>query len=343
MISWKNILIAAFLAAFLLPAAGCVPFSGQASEEEPVAFQAVALRLGETPTKAELKDAFTEGDTFSVYSEHTTADAKTLFLDNVTVTRQPDEWTYAPIKSWIWNSRSDYYDFVATYPAGRASKISGTSSLATSMHYDLSAPCELLAAACRRTGDVSERCEPVQLGFVHMTSAVDLVIINNSVLQKVCINAVRYQNLVKSGDAKATMDNTGKPLLTWINTIRRGGTARETTFPDAGQEIGVAARHALPTELMIPQRLDQAAAAGGQEADMPKLQIDYTPVGGNPTTAEILLKDIRRQDGSAITSWEVGGRYTYYIAMRLDGGVLVRIVTTGWEEIEAQTPGLLIQ
>ena len=60
--------------------------------------------------------------------------------------------------------------------------------------------------------------------------------------------------------------------------------------------------------------------------------------------AEISLKDIcPRGDDTPITSWERGVKYTYEISMRLDGGVLVNVVTTDWDTVEAETPGLLIE
>ena len=71
-------------------------------------------------------------------------------------------------------------------------------------------------------------------------------------------------------------------------------------------------------------------------------KIHYTPQGGVSSTANILLKDVKRQDNTSITSWEPGVKYNYFVSMRLDGGVLVSIVTTAWDEVEAQTPGLLI-
>jgi hypothetical protein len=75
---------------------------------------------------------------------------------------------------------------------------------------------------------------------------------------------------------------------------------------------------------------------------MPALLITYTPEGGVQKTAVISLKGIQRQDGTPITSWETGVKYTYYVTMRLDGGLLVKITTTGWDTVEAETPGLVI-
>nr|MCR5519066.1 hypothetical protein [Bacteroidales bacterium] len=101
-------------------------------------------------------------------------------------------------------------------------------------------------------------------------------------------------------------------------------------------------RYECAYDFMIPQQLDQAVGSGSDEANMPRLLLTYTPEGGSQSTADICLKNIPRQDDTAITSWEMGVKYVYYVSMRLDGGLLVSIVTTAWDDVEAETPGLLI-
>jgi hypothetical protein len=93
---------------------------------------------------------------------------------------------------------------------------------------------------------------------------------------------------------------------------------------------------------MIPQSLDQAAAAGSGDAHKPKLLLTYKPGSGASKTATITLKDVPKADTTPLTSWEIGHKYTYFISMRLDGGLLVSISTTAWDDVEAETPGLLI-
>ena len=78
---------------------------------------------------------------------------------------------------------------------------------------------------------------------------------------------------------------------------------------------------------------------------MPRLNVGFT-ANDTPLTPSILLKDIQRtkyDTEDPITVWEPGIRYTYHIGIRLDGGIVVRVVTTEWDEIEAETPGLLIE
>ena len=38
----------------------------------------------------------------------------------------------------------------------------------------------------------------------------------------------------------------------------------------------------------------------------------------------------------------MGVKYTYHVVIRLDGDVLVTVITTDWDRFDAETPGLLI-
>ena len=75
---------------------------------------------------------------------------------------------------------------------------------------------------------------------------------------------------------------------------------------------------------------------------MPKILLTFSSGSAPSQTVPIILKDVPRADSSLLTSWEMGYRYTYFISMRLDGGLLVSITTIAWEDIEAETPGILI-
>ena len=55
----------------------------------------------------------------------------------------------------------------------------------------------------------------------------------------------------------------------------------------------------------------------------------------------ISLKTILDGNSSAITSWEAGKKYTYHIYIRM-GGIYVNVITTQWDPVSAETPGLQI-
>ena len=93
---------------------------------------------------------------------------------------------------------------------------------------------------------------------------------------------------------------------------------------------------------MIPGRLDVASDGSANEAKMPKLVLNYN-VGNTSKSPEILLKNIcDKVQGTPIISWEPDVKYTYEIDLRVDGGVQVNVVTTQWENVTGQTPGILI-
>ncbi len=257
-----------------------------------------------------------------------------------TVTMTASSWTYQPIRSWQWASTTDYYDFIAVYPTGQSARMAISGDLAVSTNFDLSSDnFDLMAATYRRKGSVQSPCAVVNMQFSHLTSAVRVVVINNSESSSVSVDNVAYKNLMVYGDAKSTMDTQGNEVESWINLERNTTTVRSTDYTGS-----VAAGDSLECDydFMIPQSLDQAVGSGTDETKMPRLLLTYTPDGGVQTTAGICLKNITDQDNTAITSWEMGTKYTYYISMRLDGGLLVSIVTTAWNDVEAETPGLLI-
>ena len=216
-------------------------------------------------------------------------------------------------------------------------------NLAVSTHFDLAtANYDLMGAVRRRASNVVNPTDTVMFRFAHLGSAVAVKVMNNSESKDVTLDSLRFQNLIVTGDAKVTLDNYGNPEMSWINTERSTAFTR-VSKPVTSVPHGTTYQH--PFDLMIPQRLDQSAAMGGLEADMPKLYLYYTPSGSTQKEAVLLLKDICPRDSDTpITSWAMGTKYTYEISMRLDGGVRVTVITTDWgDPIEAETPGLLIE
>lgn len=323
--------------------AGCAKMSDPASgPSESICFEAGSLLLNDDVTKADIKEgnSFANGDAFSVFGMRNSGSTQSLVFDDVTVTNYSGTWKYSPTRSWSWSSTTDYYDFVAVYPSGNSARMDISGDLAVSTDFDLSTDnYDLLTATYRRKGSVQSPNAIVDLAFSHVTSAVKVVVINNSESTAVSVDSVSFKNLMVVGAAKSTLDFYGNGLNSWINLERSSSTVRESNY---GSSVAAGDRYECAYDFMIPQQLDQAVGSGSDEANMPRLLLTYTPEGGSQSTADICLKNIPRQDDTAITSWEMGVKYVYYVSMRLDGGLLVSIVTTAWDEVEAETPGLLI-
>lgn len=358
----RIIRIVATAAGCALLLAGCSlwlddPARNPQTDSEAICFSAgSALLRDDAPvSKATLSESFVEGNTFAVFGNRVISGVQTTVFggtNGVTVTLTnhddnpgtPPVWTYSPVKLWYWESSGDWYDFIAVSPAGEGSvKMDIAGNLAVSTHYNLTShDYDILGATYRRRGNVQDPCGTVPMVFNHLGSAVIVRILNNSELTDVTLDEVKYKNLVVEGDSKLTLDLYGNPERSWINTERNTSFVRLSS-PD--QLIEADDSYDCAPDVMIPQRLDQAAAAGNNVEDMPALYLYYTPDGSTQKEAIVRLKDICPRDSDTpITSWVAGTKYIYEISMRLDGGVLVTVETTDWgETIEAETPGLLIQ
>ncbi len=325
--------------------AGCLRYDIPSQSGE-IGFHAESALLPDGVTRARIIEGtvFPEDSAFSVFGTRNTGSSESVVFGGehgVTVRKSSGTFDYQPHRFWVWESSTDYYDFVAVSPDGKSVKMDTPGTLAVTTHYDIADDnYDLMTAAYRRKGSVQNPCSEVPMAFSHMNSAVRIVVINNSETASVTLQSYKYKNLMVVGDAKVTLDLYGNPVTSWINMERNTNDVRITDLED--QAVAAGDSLVIDYDLMLPQRLNQAVGAGGLEENMPRLILTYTPSGGVESTADIGLKDVTRQDGTAITEWETGKRYIYYVSMRLDGGVLVRIVTTAWTPIEAETPGLLI-
>ena len=342
----KRVTFITAAALLALLTAGCVKTLDSApGRNEAIRFGAgSSLLLEDGLTRAEIREgaSFSNGDAFTVFGTRNSGDSQSTIFNGVEVTKGSFGWTYPSPKFWYWTSSSDYYDFVAVWPSGKGTeKMDISGNLAVSTHYDIMAGdnYDMMAAVNRRRGNVSNPSDTVRMSFSHLGCAVRVVVINNSENKDVTLDSVKFKNLVVCGDAKVSLDLYGQPSLSWINTERNPADVFKTEM-DMGVPHGT--RDSSSFFVMIPQRLDQAATSVSTDENMPRLILKYTPQGVVQSTANICLKDVTRQDGTVITSWETGVKYTYYVNMRLDGGALVSIVTTAWDPVDAETPGLLI-
>lgn len=279
-----------------------------------------------------------------------------------------EPWNYETSQYWAWNTNSDFYDFLAAHPTGKGTTrmvdglgndIPGNMAIKTA--YDINNDdYDLLLAARRRSGSEQERTDTVKLRFHHPLTAVRVVVKNDSKDANFTLASYCFKNLVVKGAAKATIDGFGRPEFSWIDTQRRFlevGNNAPSTLLYGQNNVGV---HSFTGNynLFIPFQLNQtsdgstepndpsapgyAAALANYKAHLPQLIVDY----GAAEPAIIYLKDVQRDpkngDTSLIDEWEQGVKYTYHISIRLDGDVVVTVITTQWDEIKAETPGILI-
>lgn len=228
-------------------------------------------------------------------------------------------------------------------------------------HYDL------LMAGTRRSGaNADTRSRRVPLTFHHMLCAVRVGVTNESSGKTATINSIRFDNLVQKAYAKATINSLNETEFSWINTER---TSADTVIYNAGATLAINDGSLPPDSytLLIPADLsvaidgslepDVANYAGRMdeyETDMatfedklPHLFINYTPEGeAIARDARIVLRNVKRArygESESIDEWDMGIKYTYNVVIRLDGAVRVTVVTTQWDDVDAETPGLLIE
>ena len=193
--------------------------------------------------------------------------------------------------------------------------------------------------ACTERSDGS--IGPVNMEFYHMLSAVSVVVYNDSPSQSITINSYKFKNLC----TQATLiveQNVNTPQSGWVNPSYDSNLV---LGDDDGAELASGGTHyptTTVTDFMIPQVLDPLGSSA------PALVLNYTyQEAGDPEPTDVVTQ-IRLQDikilGSeeAITSWQSGVRYSYEIHIRMGGGIRVHVITTEWEVVDAETPGLMI-
>ena len=312
-----------------------------APEGESISFRAGSTLLRDDATTKNITESFiTSDDSFMVFGERVTAsDVHTTVFDGVEVTHHyvedvEDYWSYSTARYWYWVSTSDRYDFVAISPSGYSINEYAAGNLSVSTHYDLAQDeYDILAATYRRRGTNWEsRYNRVDLSFSHIGSAVGVTVQNNSTSKDITLVSIEYGKLVESADAKASIDNYGNSLFRWANltpqqTSARSRTAINSVINPGGSLSG-------DYQIMIPQNLSLYNAW---------LQITYKVDDVLFEPDPIRLDSITRSNGTAITSWEIGYKYSYNVSVRVDGGLLVTVTTTPWDvPVEAETPGILI-
>lgn len=309
---------------------------------------AALISQGPATKFGDLKGEFGSGDDVLVFGRRNT-DNHPVF-DGVNVSMGTAGWTYGTPRYWNWAATTDYYDFLAMYPVygpiapscdfDADPLILSVSYNASAMQYDL-----MLASKRRTYSSDGDRFSKVPLTFSHMLSAVQVKVKNGSTNGSVWLQGYHFENLVVTGVATASFDAQGAPALNWDERTR-------FTSPVGGADIGAPGeRWEIKTEttnntytfngqdMMIPQSHSEKIGS-----NYPTLVVDYAVSATAPLLhARIQLKDIlTNTNAPAIPTWEMGKKYLYEIVFSLDGGVQVRVTTTNWDAVAAETPGILI-
>lgn len=365
--SVRNI-ISALLSVALLLFGGCtrVPVPDK-TDRQAIGFSAGSMVLTSETKTADFKEGstFAQGNKFVVYGCKNGDTNHPIFEGNEgkevqMTTETPEVWSYTPLKYWDWENVSDYYDFLGVYPTGKSSRMDISGTLAVKADYDIyESPdnFDLMMAGMRRKGNLSEiqRLAVVPLQFVHRLCAVRVIVTNVSKMADVTLGYYSFRDVIYKGSAKVSIDAMDKPEHVWINTQRRHGyddirkvtvnrtLVKKSTQPDAESESRT---YKGAFDFFIPGDLSITSNGSSDEEYMPHLILKYSHTIDDETTdddaVEILLKDVLRENGTPINTWEAGIKYTYHVTIRVDGGVMVKLYTTYWDDVTAETPGLLI-
>lgn len=343
----KRYLIFAALA-FASLLCSCTPEDKPKELEEsyPVGF------FAHTPAtkSASLKDSFSSGDAIKVYGKRNHSEQ--VFNGQI-VTKGTTAWSYSPEKYWNWKNSTDSYSFLAVYPTTStvdATDYQGHISVKVGYDYDPDGTVDqydLMMAGQRRLYSAADHNALVPFEFKHMTSAVQVNFRNRTTSMSVTINSYCFRNLSTSGTAHSFFNAGAGGSYTlvqhWDDVVSGFNSTDEIlTHEDVDETLDEYDGTTYDTysgniDLFIPQDLDYDAA------NLAVLEISYTPEGGEAKLAQVVLKDVQNSLGAAFTdTWEIGNKYIYNIDFNLDGGILVTVITTDWETIEAQTPGIFL-
>lgn len=340
--------------------AGCTKQHFPERDGGDIDFSAGAVQLQDATkgvTTLDQRTAFADNDIIKVSAWHHQDQTTHRIFNNqlVECTAAPDTWNYSPKQKWHW-ADNDWYDFLAV-PYSVNATPNNSEPFTLSVHYDATASqYDLLMAGTRHKISDDNPSRKVSLDFQHMLSAVKVVFYKYTGGEAVVVTSFHFTDLLVSADVEAYWDDEYKRFTHRLsNTLRldseQFGEDRDRIAPweDENNYLKTASDSYDPGfyDLLLPQNLDSDAGAPSLvvrfrdniDADGvgPFLPTEYTP---DP----IHLKNIpvKGTSDQFITRWEPGHIYVYEVHILFDGGVLVDVVTTPWEEVSAQTPGLMI-
>lgn len=354
-IIYRHIFLAIAAASLML--VGCSKRPMPETDGGEIDFSATPVRMEEgTKSGGALVDErtdFSVGDKILVSAWHHRELEKVF--DNVEVTKTAEDlWYYTPKKKWRWND-SDYYDFFAV-PSGVTASTNNAEPFELFVPYDATtSQYDLLMAGTRHKISDSNPSRMVELNFRHMLSAVKVVFYKYMGGEAVVVSSFHFSDLVVSADVEGYWDDGYKRFESRLtNTLRLSSEQfGETRINPHLNDANYMKDSSMPYDpgffdLLLPQDLDPVDG-------IPSLvvrfmdDVDTTEPGGEfvPTeysSGPIPLKNIpvKGTTDQFITRWEPGHKYIYEVYILFDGGVLVNVVTTEWDEVPAQTPGLML-
>ena len=359
----KRILISALLTGVLLLTGACVRHENPELESDIglIGFSASSMQIETKTIPNGPIDGFHVDDVFDVYGIRHWGEQKEDIFEGADVQLKsingPSDstWTSTPSKSWNWHSTTEHYDFIGVWPTGVSSYEFANNRLRVlSNFYNINYggnhnDYDLMMAGYQRKGDVLQPNAKVPLYFYHMLCAVRVVVTNDSQGYDITLNSYSFRHLILRGKAIATFDAFNRPYFDWGNTVRdasvstiREVTPSETLYAKNNETEEHRRTYTGGYEFFIPADLTVTSNGSSNPDCLPVLNLSYRS-DETDYNEPIILRNVQRKNKSYITEWKPGVKYTYHISIRLDGAVIVTVYTTDWDEVEAETPGLMIE
>lgn len=356
----RNIISLAVLVLTLALSGGCQRMPEPDAGSGTISFSTRSLQLTTGVTKGGTTKEGTNfaddgTDSLAVFGWHSEGEGdKWIFVNQEvtcgTVTDSRNETSYDPAQPWEWaNNTTDYYDFIAFYKWKSGSYTKSASPTTVSVPYDATVEqYDLMAAGMRRLGSAADPIEIVPLTFRHLLCAVKVIVYNDSDAKNFTLTDLHFKGLVVSDEAVLSLTPPSTVSVNWIDpalntnselfgfdcgedpgiTVHYGNSGNSYSWPDGEEGNG-------NYNLLVPQTLTASA----------KLEMDYWYSNGGikERTLSLGLSTVPNEtDGRLLTTWAAGRKYEYQIHIRVDGGVVVTVITTEWDPVEAQTHGIML-
>ena len=351
----RNIISLAVLVLTLALSGGCQRMPEPDAGSGIISFSTRSLQLTTGVTKGGTTKEGTNfaddgTDSFAVFGWHSEGEGDKWIFNNQevtcgTVTESRNETSYTPAQPWEWaNNTTDYYDFIAFYKWKSGSYIKSASPITVHVPYDATVEqYDLMAAGMRRLGSAAEPNEIVPLTFQHLLCAVKVVVYNDSDEKNFTLTDLHFKGLVVSDEAVLSLTPPSTISVNWIDPALNTGSdlfgfhsnktvgfGENISWPDG---LGANGNY----NLLVPQTLTASAKL--------EMSFKYDNGGILPKNSSLSLglsTVPNEADGRLLTTWAAGRKYEYQIHIRVDGGVMVTVITTEWDPVAGQTHGIML-
>ncbi len=322
----------------------------------------------ETLTKARATSstntAFADGDKFDVYGIKTVGSTNYAVFsgDDVkaTVSGSTVTWDYDPHR--FWDPAATSYTFYAVLPAGIVSSGDATTGLFTSSDYTFSAPAAftddiLVADKTTVSGTGTEApytySGKVEMKFNHAASCVDLYVRKDNAIGSsatVTVTDLSLLNISSSGHFTVADYTTHAPApkITWTaatTPTTLGTDGVYTVLNNASVVAGVTSTysdHSISSTTGTETALftDYVFMPQSLTASTQQIKISYTIQIGSeqPNQYKDIVFDIARfrktdtdnNSGEAITTWDAGTHYKYYLTIGANNVIQFTASVNNW-------------